>query len=117
MREVSERKKRIIIDGKPFPLPRKYHDLIFRNERSELDKKFSLRPRRTALSVQVASYERSSYLDVFNQSLLRRAERLFDKVDYLAIRQILSDEEIALEDRAKAAKQYYLNSLKKQKYG
>ena len=117
MREVSERKKRIIIDGKSFPLPRKYHDLIFRDERSELDKKFNLRPRRTALSVQVASYERGSYLETFGQSLRRRAERNLDKIDYLAICQILSDEETALEDRAKAAKQYYLNSLKKQKYG
>lgn len=117
MKEVSERKKRIIIDGKPFPLPRKYHDLIFRNERTDIDKKFHSRPSRTALSVQVASYERSSYLEAFGLSLLRRAKKDLDSVDYLAICKILSDEKTALEDRAQVAKQYYINSLKKQKYG
>lgn len=114
LREVSERKKRYIIDGKNFPLPRKYHDKIFYDysESIKVGKKDRLR---SDLYSETLAFERAEYLAAFVAQLRKRAQAKLDTIDYLAVCAILEDEKFALEDRASAAKEYYYSAIKKEK--
>lgn len=114
MREVSERKKRYIIDGKNFPLPRKYHDKIFYeySTSTQIGKKDRLR---SGLYAETLAFERAEYLAAFVAQLRKRAQEKLDAIDYLAVCKILEDEDFALEERASAAKEYYYSAIKKEK--
>lgn len=114
MREVSERKKRYIIDGKNFPLPRKYHDKIFYDYTDSIVayKKDRIR---SDLYAQTLAFEREQYLVSFSAQLRKNSEEKLDSVDYRAICKILEDEDFALEVRVESAKEYYYSAIKKEK--
>lgn len=114
LREVSERKKRYIIDGKNFPLPRKYHDKIFYEYSNSIvaHKKDRIR---SDLYAKTLAFEREQYLATFSAQLRKNSKENLDSMDYRAICKILEDEETALEVRVESAKEYYYSAIKKEK--
>ena len=64
-----------------------------------------------------ASFARNRYLEDFARKLREDSEKLSNVLDRDRIQAVLHDEQASLESRLQVAEKYYLNSLKKQKYG
>lgn len=129
LKEIFERKKRLVIDGSKFPLPRRISDKFFRepsfeskydfvNESTgEVTQRTFRKTRRTALSLQVSDFARDRYLQDFESKLRAYFEMFPESPDYLAVLALLQNEKLSLEDRVKSARKIYLQHLAKEKYG
>lgn len=130
---MCERRKSYVLDGYSFPLPRKYAERIYSNgyyyvtksvlkhyKRTGKDEVKQILVRkvcRSRLQDEVIDFTRIADLENFIRKL-RENSGLDDLEAYFVASRTLDDsEEASLEERAMRAKKYYLNSLKKQKYG
>lgn len=127
--EVNKRKKSLVLDGVKFPLPRKVADSFFREESypklvqfinentGEIKQYYCRQTKRSSLSVMACEYARNQHLVDFVGKLREDSEKFSNVLDRERIKKVIYDENVSLEDRAKTAKKYYLNALKKEKYG
>lgn len=126
---MNNRKKSLVLDGVKFPLPRRIADSFFREESypklvqsinektGEIKKSYIRQTRRTSLSILASTFARNRYTLDFVGKLRKDSEKLSNVLDRERIKKVLDNEKSSLEDRAKLAKKYYLDALKKQKYG
>lgn len=126
---MNKRKKSLVLDGAKFPLPRRIADSFFREESypkkvqsinektGEIKQYYCRQTKRTSLSVMACEYARNQYTLEFVRKLREDSEKLSNVLDRERIKKVIDDEKTALEDRAQIARKYYLDSLKKQKYG
>lgn len=127
--EVNKRKKSLVLDGYKFPLPRRIADSFFRedsypklvqsiNEKTgEIKQYYCRQTKRSSLSIMACEFARSKHLVDFVRKLREDSEKYSNVLDRERIKKVVEDEKTSLEDRAQAARKYYLDSLKKQKYG
>lgn len=126
--EMVKRRKSLIIDGSKFPLPRRIsekYDYCFYNvkldgidkETGEITRTYIRKSIRTPLSREVGRFARDRYIEDFISKLRSYSESFPDSSDCQNVLRILCDESVALADRVARAKKFYLQHLKKQKYG